>query len=186
MRIVTRPDFDGVVCAVLLKEAVNTTDPIQWIQPNDIQHGSFRVRAGDVIANLPYDPRCTLWFDHHVSNAVTDDFEGLFRIAPSAAGLVYEYFQDKLKHRFDELVVQADKIDSGQLTLEETLHPERHPYVLISMTTAFDLGSDVAFCNHLVDLLIRNSIDAILDDAVVAQRCREVVSANQKIRGLFA
>lgn len=89
MRIITRPDFDGVVCAALLKEVYGEDTCVEWIQPNDIQNGAVTIHHQDVIANLPFDPRCGMWFDHHVSNAVAVPFEGLFRIAPSAAGLVF-------------------------------------------------------------------------------------------------
>lgn len=179
MRIVTRPDFDGVVCAVLLKEALNTHSEIQWIQPNDIQNGSADIQSRDVIANLPFDPRCALWFDHHFSNALTIPFNGLFRIAPSAAGLVYEYFNDQLNSRFDELVRETDKIDSGQLALDEIRHPERHPYVILAMASSFEAKPRVPFCNHLVELLRQQNINDILKDDEVADRCQEVIAANK-------
>lgn len=179
MRIVTRPDFDGVVCAVLLEEALNTHSEIQWIQPNDIQNNSFVVQSQDVIANLPFEPGCALWFDHHVSNAITIPFKGLFRIAPSAAGLIYEYFNGQLDSRFDELVRRTDLIDSGQLTLDETLHPERHPYILLAMATSFETEPQIPFLNHLVQLLRQHSIDEVLNDEMVAGRCLEVITANK-------
>lgn len=179
MRIVTRPDFDGVVCAVLLKEALNIRSEIQWIQPNDIQNSSFAIHSRDVIANLPYDARCALWFDHHVSNALTIPYNGLFRIAPSAAGLIYEYYKNQLNSRFDELVRQTDKIDSGQLTLDEVLYPQRYPYVLLSMTTSLVTRPRIPFCNRLVEMLRQNTIDEILGDKEVADRCRDVITANK-------
>ena len=90
MRIVTRPDFDGVVSAVFLYETEKIDEPIKWVEPSEIQSGNVEIRDGDIVANLPYDPRCTLWFDHHVSNEMEQLPPGLFRIAPSAAGLVYD------------------------------------------------------------------------------------------------
>jgi len=179
MRIVTRPDFDGVVCAVLLQEALNANSEIQWIQPNDIQNGSADIQSRDVIANLPYDPRCALWFDHHISNALTIPIKGLFRIAPSAAGLVYEYFKDQLNSRFDELVSETDKIDSGQLTMDEILHPERHPHVILAMASSFEAKPRIPFCNRLVEMLRQQSIDDILNDNEVADRCQDVITANK-------
>lgn len=179
MRIITRPDFDGVVCAVLLKEAITTDPVLQWTQPNDIQNGSFSVQTRDVIANLPFDPRCALWFDHHISNAVTTPFEGLYRVAPSAAGLVYEYYKERLNSRFDELVRQTDKIDSAQLTMDEILYPEQHPYVILSMAASFEPRTHIPFCNRLVSLLRRLPIQDIVADQEVTQRCRRVIAANK-------
>lgn len=178
MRIITRPDFDGVVCAVLLQEALDSSLPIQWVQPNDIQNQSFPIDSADVIANLPFHERCGLWFDHHVSNAVDHPFKGLYRIVPSAAGLVYEYFQNKIAIRFKALVEQADKIDSAQLTLDEIQKPENHPYVLLSMAVSSRNKDDLDFCDHLVSLLRNYSIEGVFDDPAVQQRCDAAVAAN--------
>ena len=44
MRIVTRPDFDGVVCAVLLRDAIDADLPIFWAEPGDMQQGRSTFR----------------------------------------------------------------------------------------------------------------------------------------------
>ena len=93
MRIVTRPDFDGVVCAVLIGDALSIDTPPRWLEPNDFQKETVDIRAGDVVANLPYHPACDIWFDHHSTNRVDGAFKGLFRAAPSAARNVFDYFQ---------------------------------------------------------------------------------------------
>lgn len=177
-RIITRPDFDGVVCAVLLKEALGHEISVVWAQPGQLQHGELAVEPQDVVANLPLSGQVALWFDHHVSNEVEHPFNGLFRIAPSAAGLVYEYFKDRLDGRFDELVRQADKIDAAQLTLDEIKHPERYPYVLLSMTIYTRQASDNAYCDLLVRLLGTLPIDQVLMDDTVRRRCDAAVAAN--------
>ena len=64
MRIVARPDFDGIVCAVLLYEALDINKPVLWVEPNAMQDGQVEIRKGDIIANLSYQKNCTLWFDH--------------------------------------------------------------------------------------------------------------------------
>ena len=53
MRVVTRPDFDGVVCAALLMDALRIDTSILWTQPSDMQHRRVDIREGDVVANLP-------------------------------------------------------------------------------------------------------------------------------------
>ncbi len=70
MRIVTRPDFDGIVCAVLLTEALAIQQPVKWIEPSALQRGLVEIREGDILANLPYNDKCTLWFDHHYTNRI--------------------------------------------------------------------------------------------------------------------
>ena len=123
MRIVTRPDFDGIVCAALLKEVYPIQEPILWAEPGDMQRGRVTVNDGDIIANLPYHENCALWFDHHYSAKIDNPFEGIYQIAPSAAGLVYNYLEDKLPSGFGELIRETDRIDSAYLTLDEVLHP---------------------------------------------------------------
>jgi hypothetical protein len=178
-RIVTRPDFDGIVCAVLLKEALGRELPVYWAQPNDVQKGRIRITHGDVLANLPYSTDCALWFDHHISNEIPGPYNGLYRVAPSAAGLIYEYYNATLSPRFDTLVGHADKIDDAQLSLDEILHPERYPYILLSMTISSGSTDCYAFCDHLVELLRTRPIEHILIDPQVKQRCDRVITENQ-------
>ena len=84
MRIVTRPDFDGVVCAMLLREAEGRDRPLVWAEPGDMQRGLVDVHPGDVVANLPYHANCGLWFDHHFSNTPARPVEGLFERDPAS------------------------------------------------------------------------------------------------------
>jgi len=178
-RIITRPDFDGVVCAVLLKEALGRNIPVCWTQPNDIQNGHIQVLPGDIIANLPIHGECALWFDHHISNEIQRPYKGLYRLAPSAAGLVYEYYNETLSPRFDTLVANTDKIDDAQLSLDEILHPERYPHILVSMTISAGAEGGSAFCDHLVQLLRTGSIEKVLADPLVQQRCDQVITENR-------
>jgi hypothetical protein len=178
-RIITRPDFDGVVCAVLLRSAIGRHLPVLWVQPNDIQHGRIEVGPKDIIANLPIDRNCAMWFDHHVSNEIPSNFNGLYRVAPSAAGLVYEYYHQELAGRYQTLVEQTDKIDAAQLNLDEILHPEKFPYILLSMTIGAATASDLAYCDDLVTLLSSKTIDAIMAEPRVQRRCERVLAENK-------
>lgn len=178
-QIITRPDFDGVVCAVLLREALGHGLPVLWAQPNQIQDRTVIVDSGDVVANLPINGKCGLWFDHHVSNEIVGPFDGIYRIAPSAAGLVFEYFKAKLSPRFKPLVEQADKIDAAQLNLDEIRFPENHPHILLSMTIHAEKPSDLAYCDHLVELLRARPIDQVLADDTVHRRCQDEIDANR-------
>ena len=178
-RIISRPDFDGVVCAVLLKEALGRDLPVRWVQPNEIQNGQVQVFPDDIIANLPIHGECALWFDHHISNEIQKPYNGLYRVAPSAAGLVYEYFNAVLSPRFDALVANTDKIDDAQLNLDEILHPERYPYILVSMTLSAGSLDGQAFCDHLVELVRTLSIEQVIADPKVKRRCEQVIAENR-------
>ncbi len=178
MRIVTRPDFDGIACAVLLYEALNINLPVKWVEPNDMQKRQVDIIPGDVIANLPYHPNCTLWFDHHYSNKIDQPFKGEYRIAPSAAGVVFQYYRKRFRQDFQKLVQAADKIDSADLTQDEVIYPEKFPYILISMTIKGHYKADEPYWNTLVDLFRTGDIAGVRAQEEVDRRCRAVVAEN--------
>lgn len=180
MRIVTRPDFDGIVCAVLLQTAEKITQDILWLEPNEIQAGKVSIQKGDILANLPYSADCTMWFDHHISNKPDNDFKGAFAVAPSAANVIDRYYKalGKLDTRFDELVLNTDIIDAADLSKDQVRHPENYPYILLSMTIQNRDYQDVPYWNRLVALLKNNDIDPVLNDREVAKRCSQVIQEN--------
>jgi len=178
MRIVTRSDFDSVVCAVLLYEALDIQEPVKWAEPSEIQKGLVDIHEGDIIANLPYAPNCSLWFDHHYSNQGEQTFTGAFRLAPSAAGIIFDYYRGKFLRDYTELVQAADKIDSADLTHEEVLYPEHHPYILLSMTISSQNSADEPYWNHLVDLLRVQPIHTVMEDETVKARCEAAIREN--------
>ena len=130
MRLITRSDFDGLVCAVLLQE-VEKIDSVEFVHPKDVQDGKVSVTSEDILTNLPYVPGVGMWFDHHSSeidrNENTATYRGRFEIAPSAARVVYNHYSeqgkgDKLK-RFDKLLESVDRSDAAQLTMDEVTNP---------------------------------------------------------------
>jgi hypothetical protein len=132
MRLITRSDFDGLVCAVLLRE-VTAIDAIEFVHPKDVQDGKVLVTANDILTNLPYQPGVGMWFDHHSSEAIRNElgdtkFEGRFEVAPSAARVVYNYYVAKGEgeklQRFDALLESVDKSDSANLSVEEVTDPK--------------------------------------------------------------
>lgn len=187
MRIVTRPDFDGIVCAVLLYETtdITITEPIKWTQPGQMQKRQVPILKGDIIANLPFHENCTLWFDHHYSNQPQIPFEGAFRIAPSAAGLICDYYHGKFNPDLIHLVKMADKIDSADLTKDEVSHPEKDPYILLSMTINGREAADEPYWNHVVDLLRTTDIKGVMADTEVSRRCRQLMDINRQYRQLL-
>jgi len=132
MRLITRSDFDGLVCAVLLVEA-GIVDEFKFVHPKDVQDGIIKVTENDVLSNIPYVPGCGLWFDHHSSEQerlkIDQQFhyKGMSKAAPSCARVIYDYYGgDKIFSKFEAngLMTGVDKSDSGQLTLDEILNPQ--------------------------------------------------------------
>ncbi|MCL2303721.1 MAG: exopolyphosphatase [Planctomycetaceae bacterium] len=128
MRLVTRSDFDGLVCGMLLKEE-GLIDDVQFVHPKDLQDGLFKAESRDVLCNVPYVPGCGMWFDHHSSELERvgwdQSVKGLSKKAPSCAGIIYEYLGGEAKYpKFKDLIQAVDKVDSGQLTQEEVCNPQ--------------------------------------------------------------
>lgn len=127
MRLITRSDFDGLACGALLKEA-GIIDNWKFAHPKDLQDGLVEVTKDDCLANVPFVPGCGLWFDHHSSeherNELKGKYKGESRITPSCARIIYDYYggSERFSH-FDEMMKAVDKVDSGNLTIDEIMNP---------------------------------------------------------------
>jgi nanoRNase/pAp phosphatase (c-di-AMP/oligoRNAs hydrolase) len=130
-RLVTRSDFDGLVCAVLLKE-LNLINEIQFVHPKDMQDGKIDITENDITTNLPYVHGVYLAFDHHLSESLRvgkHDNHIIHPEAPSAARVVYKYYKDifgeeTFRNISDEMMESVDKADSAQFAKEEVLNPQ--------------------------------------------------------------
>jgi hypothetical protein len=188
MRILTRPDFDGIVSAVLLGDALNISAPVIWAEPNAMQHGEVDVQEGDVIANLGYHERCFLWFDHHESNRIDIPFKGVFRISPSASRVVFDYFKEKgirFKRDYTRLIEETDRIDSAHLSLDEVIDPWKYPYISLSMTVLSHNYEDEPYWNKLVNLLSNNEIEDILEEPEVKKRVTVAIETNNNYMSIL-
>ncbi|MEN8223325.1 MAG: exopolyphosphatase [Acidobacteriota bacterium] len=175
MRIVTRPDFDGIVCAALLMEVFEITEPVLWVEPVKINNKAVEIKEGDILANLPYDERCSFWFDHHFTNSVDADFKGEYRLAPSAAGIIYDHFRNDYKKNFDKLIRETDRIDSARLTQEEIILPKTNKFVLLSFTIKGNNMENEAYWNKVVELIRTKDIDEIIEDKDVKLRIKKEI-----------
>ncbi len=200
MRLVTRPDFDGIVCGALIT-ALEEIDSYLFVEPKFMQDGAVEIRSGDIIANLPYHPACSLWFDHHFTNGAAG-FDrpvvagrGAFRLAPSAARVVYEYYSEVPgasparqrsgqsllhTHRMSRLLRETDKIDGGTLTRDDVLQPAGH--VLVSMTLHGKDDAEEPYWRRLIDLIRDRTLDEVLDDPEVKARGARVLSLQDRLR----
>jgi oligoribonuclease NrnB/cAMP/cGMP phosphodiesterase (DHH superfamily) len=129
-RLVTRSDFDGLVCAMILKE-MDLIDEIKFVHPKDVQDGKIDITSNDITTNLPFDPRVGLAFDHHESELLRtspEKFQGKYICvgdARSAARVVYTYYGGKetFHNVSDEIMQAVDKGDSADFTFDEILNP---------------------------------------------------------------
>ena len=176
MRLVTRSDFDGLACAMMLRE-LDMIDEIKFVHPKDVQDGKVELSENDVTTNLPYDPRVAIAFDHHESEIdllKAQETGGKLVIDPnarSAARVVYDYYGGKatFPRISDELMEAVDKGDSADFTLDEVLHPEGWVLLHFIMDPRTGLGRfrDFRISNYdlmmeLIGYCMNHTIDEIL------------------------
>lgn len=180
-RLVTRSDFDGLVCAVLLKE-MDLIDDILFVHPKDMQDEKVEITETDITTNLPYVEGCHLAFDHHLSETIRNnpsDNHIIDASAPSAARVVYDYYGGK--NRFetisDELMDAVDKGDAAQFNREEVLNPTGWPLLNFLMDARTGLGrfrefriSNYQLMMELIDYCRNHTIEEILDLPDVKER----------------
>ena len=183
-RLVTRSDFDGLVCAMLLRE-LDIIGDIKFVHPKDVQDGKVDISENDITTNLPFDPRVGLAFDHHESELIRnkrEDYEGKYIIdgdAKSAARVVYDYYggKERFTRVSDEIMLAVDKGDSADFTKEEILNPTDWVLMNFLMDARTGLGrfhdfriSNYALMMELIDYCVDHSIKDVLKLPDVKER----------------
>ncbi|MEB3337041.1 MAG: exopolyphosphatase [Leptolyngbyaceae bacterium] len=181
-RLITRSDFDGLVCAVLLKD-LDLIDQIKFVHPKDVQDGKIEITSDDITTNLPYTETAHLVFDHHLSetirNSPTANNYVIEPSAPSAARVVYNYFGGKAKfpNISIDMMEAVDKSDAAQFSMENVLHPQGWDLLNFLMDARTGLGrfKDFRISNYnlmmdLIDCCKSQSIDEVLSLPDVKER----------------
>ena len=180
-RLVTRSDFDGLVCAVLLKE-LDMIDDILFVHPKDMQDGKISITDRDISTNLPYVEGCHLAFDHHLSEVIRNRKRKNHIIipeAPSAARVVYDHYGGKaaFPNVSDAIMEAVDKGDSAQFTRKEILNPEGWVLMNFLMDARTGLGrfrnftiSNYQLMMQLIEYCRHHEIDDILKLPDVMER----------------
>jgi len=196
MRLLTRSDFDGLICAVLLKEA-GVMDEWTFVHPKDVQDGKVQCGPNDILANVPYAPGCGLWFDHHTSEAdrlgdIT--FTGASKHYPSCARVIWEYYggHKTFPERFDEMLTFVDRCDSGDLTPGDVARPEGWILLSFIMDPRTGLGryrdyhiSNYQLMMRLVDLCRHEPVGNILADPDVAERVKRYFEQEEQFAAML-
>jgi nanoRNase/pAp phosphatase (c-di-AMP/oligoRNAs hydrolase) len=127
-RLVTRADFDGLVCAALLK-ACDRVDEVVFVHPKDVQDGRIELGARDITAGLPYVAAVHQSFAHHaaetlrrtehVGNQVVDPS------APSTARVIWNHHGGAAAFRSVDpsLIDAVDRASSAGHALDEVMQP---------------------------------------------------------------
>jgi len=183
MRLLTRSDFDGLVCATLLVEKGIVNDFL-FVHPREIQAGKVEVTENDVLANVPYAPGCGIWFDHHSSEEERLEikkleFKGESRTAPSAAQVVWDYYggEKTFGKHFLPLLEAVNKVDSADLLLEEIILAEEwillafivDPRTGLEQFEDFRIGTE-EFFRDMIEYCRTKTFDEILQIEDVRER----------------
>lgn len=182
-RLLTRSDFDGLVCAILLKE-LGILGEIKFVHPKDMQDGTIEVTENDILTNVPYVDGCHLCFDHHDSEEIRGEGEErdnhvLEANADSAARVVYNYYGGKEQFAAisDDMMEAVDKADAAKFSREDVLAPEGWELLSFLMDARTGLGrfrtfrvSNYQLMMDLIDYCRDHSIEEILALPDVAER----------------
>ena len=173
-RLVTRSDFDGLVCAVLLTH-LDLIDEIAFVHPKDMQDGKIDISPRDITTNLPYVPGAHLVFDHHESemlrNNVSEDSYVIDADAASAARVVWKHYGGSAAFpaNWNDMMEAVDKADSAQFSMEEVLNPTNWELLNLLMDSRTGLGrfrefriSNYQLMMDLIDHCRTSSIEEIL------------------------
>lgn len=193
-RLVTRSDFDGLVCAVLLKE-LDLIEDIKFVHPKDMQDGLIGISDRDITTNLPYVPGVHLAFDHHHSEEIRlEELPENYVIdpdAPSTARVVFDHYGGKETFRrvATDMLEAVDKADSAQFTQEEVLHPTGWVLLNFIMDARTGLGrfrnfriSNYQLMMDLIDYCSDHTIDEILDLSDVQERVELFYDHQERFR----
>jgi len=192
-RLVTRSDFDGLVCAVLLRE-LDLIDEIKFVHPKDMQDGLIAITGDDITTNLPYVDGVYLAFDHHASETIRVGKKTNYVIdgtAPSAARVVYTHFGGKkaFPNISDNMLVAVDKGDSANFTEDEVLEPKDWNLLNFIMDARTGLGrfrnfriSNYQLMMDLIDYCKDHSIDDILRLPDVSERVELYFEHQERFR----
>ena len=182
-RLLTRSDFDGLACAILLKE-LGMLGSIEFVHPKDVQDGKIAVTDNDILTNLPYAPGCYLCFDHHPSEETrTKDASGPNHIltagADSAARVLYNYYggRNAFPNISTEMIAEVDKADSAKFDREDVLNPQGWVLLSFLMDPRTGLGrfrdfrvSNYQLMMQLIDYCREHTIEQILNLPDVRER----------------
>jgi nanoRNase/pAp phosphatase (c-di-AMP/oligoRNAs hydrolase) len=170
-----------------------------------LQDGLVEVTENDCLANVPYVEGCGLWFDHHSSEHERLQLEGKYkgesRITPSCARIIYDYYGGKERFpQFDDMMEAVDKVDSGNLTIDEVQNPTGWILIGFLMDPRTGLGrwrqftiSNYHLMEKLIDACRTMSTAEILELPDVKERIdvyfeqtalfKEMVAAHTRVDG---
>lgn len=187
MRLYTHTDLDGIFSAVLIS-VVEQVDEIKFVDPGTVQAGKIPFTKSDIISDLPFDKRCGMWFDHHESSKPSAErkFEGAWALKPSAARVIYDYYENPYLDKYAAALEEVDKIDSGNVPLEEARNPTGWFLLSNTLETNAEKKEDDDYRRHVIELVRKNpDIARVMQDEWVEERVEHVKGDLEKFKSLL-
>ncbi|MFO8065008.1 MAG: exopolyphosphatase [Spirochaetota bacterium] len=180
-RLLTQSDFDGLVCAALLKN-LSLLDEVKFVHPREMQEGLIPVTKYDIVADLPYVDGVYRVFNHDFGEQLRVGKKSNHIIEPrssSAARVLYNYFggASTFPEIPEEMLEAVDKGDTGNFTRQEVLKPERWVLLnfILDIRTGLGRFRNFRISNHelmlnLMDDINIYPIEELLTISDVAER----------------
>jgi hypothetical protein len=192
MRIVTRGDFDGMACSVLLTE-VEEIREIRFVHPKDAQDGKADADSEDIVCNIPYIKNCGLWFDHHISEVDNSPeegtYKGRFEQAPSCARVIYNHYVGTHAAKLDQyhdLLIAADRLDAAQLNMDEVTNPEGWILLGLTLDPRSGLGPEFRkYFRWMVEYVKELPIEKVLQHPEVKKRADRVLKEQDEFKAIL-
>jgi len=148
-RILTRADFDGIVSALLLREA-GVVDRVAFAHPRDVEAGRMFVDGETVLATLPHRPEAGLCFNHRHDPPVVGANHTGGSAALSTARVIYDHYGAGAFSGVSAGLLDAvDRCTAGHLDEAEIRNPAGWVMLNFLMDARTGLGrfSDFAVSN---------------------------------------
>ncbi|MCG6925501.1 MAG: exopolyphosphatase [Acidobacteria bacterium] len=187
MRLVTRPDLDGLTCAVLLSHC-EAVDSYELVHPQQVRDREVVIGENDILVNVPYQPACGMWFDNHLltdsQSTPPQDYRGRYGQAPSAARLVYEHYAPTHPelNAYEELIRETDRLDSAQLELEDVLSPDGYTLLGFTLDSKSGLGDPREYFLELVPAIATKPIEEVMELPSVRERAARLREQDSQFR----
>ncbi len=174
MRLITHRDFDGMVSAILLKQ-MEQIDKIIFTTPNVIYRNKIYISKHDIISDLPYNKKCGMWFDHHITNKNNLNIKGSFSLEKSCAQVIYNYYENPYLDKYKELIEATNTIDSAEYEIQDILDPKSYILIAFSCIVIENPWETDKYLLKMVDWLSTKTPEEILEIPEVKENAEKIL-----------
>jgi len=180
-KIIVHNDLDGAASAALLIKATRINNII-FSEIMEKEKVKLNIDKNTIIADLAFDEKCGMWFDHHISHKINKKFKGSFKLEKSCTRVIYDYYNGKFSVYYKKLTEQLDKADSGSFTkedVEDDIPLFKLNFLLLSYP--FKEKERKNILNKILKLILEeNSIEQIIKNREILNYLKNLEKFNQE------